>query len=202
MKNGGNIEFKSPEDIFVPTTAEQDAQFFASLSFEEVTTFQKGGKTDNKKPKFEDWVKDVNPDYLSENYDLKLAFESLPFEDLERWKTAVNSANPGYFLDFKDKDGNYPFHLNSVVSTNDGNFVFLKKGTVESNPEVKYEVDAYYSGENGLKETHDLVWDAEAGRYRYIKKSDDEKEELLRKTDHPEYTAAGMEEVEEYKEGG
>lgn len=202
MKNGGNIEFKSPEDIFVPTTAEQDAQFFASLSFDEVQTFQQGGKTDKKKPKFEDWVKDVNPDYLSENYDLKLAFESLPFEDLERWKTAVNSANPGYFLDFKDKDGNYPFHLNSVVSTNDGNFVFLKKGTVESNPEVKYEVDAYYSGENGLKETHDLVWDAEAGRYRYIKKSDDEKEELLRKIDHPEYTAAGMEEVEEYKEGG
>mgnify|MGYP003425457516 FL=1 len=127
MKQGGNVEFKTPEDLFIPTTAEQDAQFFAALTFEEVPTFQKGGKTKDTKPKFEDWVKDVNPDYLSENYDLKLAFESLPFEDLERWKTAVNSANPGYFLDFKDKDGNYPFHLNSVVSTNDGNFEYKKK---------------------------------------------------------------------------
>jgi hypothetical protein len=105
-------------------------------------------------------------------------------------------------LDFKDKDGDYPFHLKSVVSTNDGNFVFLKKGTVETNPEVKAEVDTYYSGKNGLKETHDLVWDEDAGRYRYIKKSDDEKEELMRKIDHPENPAAGMEEVEEYKEGG
>ena len=202
MKQGGNVEFKAPEDLFIPTTAEQDAQFFAALNFEEVPTFQKGGKTKDTKPKFEDWIKDVNPDYLSENYDLKLAFESLPFEDLERWKTAVNSANPGYFLDFKDKDGNYPFHLNSVVSTNDGNFVFLKKGTVETNPEVKAEVDAYFSGSNGLKETHDLVWDEDAGRYRYLKKSDDEKETLARKISHAESPAAGMEAVEEYKEGG
>ena len=202
MKQGGNIEFKAPEDLFIPTTAEQDAQFFAALNFEEVPTFQKGGKTKDTKPKFEDWVKDVNPDYLSENYDLKLAFESLPFEDLERWKTAVNSANPGYFLDFKDKDGNYPFHLNSVASTNDGNFVFLKKGTVETNPEVKAEVDAYFSGSNGLKETHDLVWDEDADRYRYLKKSDDEKEALARKISHAESPAAGMEAVEEYKEGG
>ena len=202
MKQGGNIEFKAPEDIFVPTTAEQDAQFFSALNFEEVQSFQQGGKTKDDKPKFEDWVKDINPDYLSENYDLKLAFESLPFEELDRWKTAVNSANPGYFLDFQDKDGNYPYHLSSVVSTNDGNFVFLKKGTVEENPEVKYEVDAYFSGENGLKDTHDLVWDEDAHRYRYVKKTDDEKEALMRKIDHPETTAAGMEGVEEFKEGG
>lgn len=232
MKQGGNITFKEVDEVFVPTTAEQDAQFFATLTFDEVQTFQEGGKTKGKKPKFEDWVKDINPKYLSENYDLKLAFESLPFEELDRWKTAVNSANPGYFLDFQDKDGNYPYHLSSVVSSNDGNFVFLKKGTVEENPEVKAELDAYYSGANGLNKTHDLVWDENIGRYRYLKKTNDEKtqllrklgnniieaagmeginqpkteeeekEELMQKLDHPPVVAAGMEGIEEFKEGG
>ena len=170
MKDGGNFKFVDPENLFIPTTPEQDTQFFDSLNLEAIPEYKDGGKTDKKKPKYEDWVKDVNPDYLSENYDLKLAFESLPFEDLERWKTAVNSANPGYFLDFKDKDGNYPFHLNSVVSTNDGNFVFLKTGKIETNPELKEELDAYYSGANGLKDTHDLIFDDSANRYRYVKK--------------------------------
>lgn len=171
MKNGGDFKFVDPEDIFIPTTAEQNAKFFDTINFDSVPEFKDGGKTPDNKPRFEDWVKDVNPKFLSENYDLKLAYESLPFEDLERWKTAVNSANPGYFMDFKDKDGNYPFHLKSVVPTKDGNFVFLKLGTEETNPELAPEISAYVTGANGLNETHDLVFNKEENRYYYIKKN-------------------------------
>ena len=170
MKNGGDFKFIDPDDIFIPTTAEENAKFFDTINFDSVPEFKDGGKTPDSKPKFEDWIKDVNPDYLSENYDLKLAYELLPFEDLEKWKTAVNSANPGYFMDFKDKDGNYPFHLNSVVPTKDGNFVFLKLGTEETNPELGFELSAYATGANGLNKTHDLVFNKDENRYYYIKK--------------------------------
>lgn len=202
MRYGGTFNFKDPEELIIPNADETSTKFFDSLNFDEVQTFQEGGKVEEKKPKFEDWVKDINPEYLSENYDLKLAFESLPFEELDRWKTAVNSANPGYFRDFKDKDGNYPFHLNSVVSTKDGNFVFLKKGKPETNPEVQDELDTYESGKNGLKETHDLVWNEDENRYYYIKKAQTKENEEKAIQDSQQNVPENSGEVEEFKEGG
>lgn len=198
MRDGGEFKFVDPEHIFIPTTPEQDAKFLDSLNFDVVPEYKDGGKSPDKKPKFEDWVKDINPNYLSENYDLKLAFESLPFEELDRWKTAVNSANPGYFLDFQDKDGNYPYHLSSVVSTKDGNFKFLKLGKPETNPEVKYELDEYESGKNGMKATHDLIWSNDDNRYYYIKREGAGKEEA----NAAEKAEADNTNVEEFKSGG
>lgn len=42
MKDGGEFEFKTPEDVFTPTTPEQDNAFFAGLTF--VEAFQEGGQ--------------------------------------------------------------------------------------------------------------------------------------------------------------
>nr|DAD59313.1 MAG TPA: hypothetical protein [Bacteriophage sp.] len=44
----------------------------------------------------------------------------------------------------------------------------MKKGTEKDNPEVHFETDTYYNNTNGLKNTHDLVY--EGDRYYYRKK--------------------------------
>lgn len=129
-----------------------------------------GAKTPKKIP-FAEWVKDVNKDYLSPYYDLELAYEYLPIEDLERWKHAVNSADPEVYLNYKDpKTGEYTYHLRSVAPYGEDEYIFLKRGTETTNPEVGAETSLYWSGENGLAETHDLVYDQKAGRYFYRKK--------------------------------
>lgn len=130
-----------------------------------------GAKTPKKIP-FAEWVKDINKDYLSPNYDLELAYEYLPIEDLERWKHAVNSADPEVYLNYKDpKTGEYTYHLKSIAPYGEDGYIFLKKGTETTNPEVGAETSLYWSGENGLAETHDLVYDQKAGRYFYRKKT-------------------------------
>jgi len=124
---------------------------------------------DEKIP-YEEWIKDVNPNYLDENYDLKLAYESnMPKEDLERWKWAVNSSNPKYYMDYKDADGKYIYHLGSIAPLTNGDFIFLKKGNEKNNPELHFETDNYWNGENGLINTHNLSY--EGDRYYYRKKN-------------------------------
>jgi hypothetical protein len=49
-----------------------------------IEEFQGGGKT--KKRKYSDWVKDVNPNNISDDYDLEKAYNELPIEKLEAWK--------------------------------------------------------------------------------------------------------------------
>ena len=97
FKEGGTL----PEE-FIPTTKEQDLDFFNNLTFEdenakeeniiqqeetleqkEVQEFKKGGK---KRKPYSEWVKDVNSDYLSDDYDLEKAYNELPIEELEAWK--------------------------------------------------------------------------------------------------------------------
>ena len=122
-----------------------------------------------KKPSYKVWVKDVNPKYLFKNYDLETAYKYLPFEQLQKWKFAVNSKDPNYYLNYKDKNGNYVYHLNSVApipETED--YIFLKKGKESENPEVHFETDTYYNNTNGLKNTYDIVY--EGDRYYYRKK--------------------------------
>lgn len=147
-----------------------------------IDTLKKGGaikakdgtkapKKEEKKTPFEEWVKDINKGYLNPNYDLELAYEYLPIEDLERWKHAVNSADPEVYLSYKDpKTGEYTYHLKSIAPYGEDEYIFLKKGTETTNPEVGSETSLYWSGENGLKETHDLVYDQKEGRYFYRKK--------------------------------
>lgn len=115
------------------------------------------------------WVSNVNPDFLSDNYDLETAYKYLPIEQLNRWKFAVNSGMANHFLNVKNENGEYPYHLTSVAKLpNSDDYVFLKLGTEKTNPELHYETETYYNGKNGLKETHDLVYDGD--RYYYRKK--------------------------------
>lgn len=144
---------------------------------EEIEEFQKGGiakyphwdesMMSKTKPGFEEWVKDVNPNFNSPNYDLKTAYEMYPFEELERWKWATNQQNPEYYLNYQDENGKYIYHLNSIAQMPNGEYMFLKKGTERTNPEIEGELAAYYNGENGLLDTHDLKFDHNTNRYYY-----------------------------------
>lgn len=124
------------------------------------------------KPTYQEWVKDFNPDFISPDYDLETAYNNLPYEQLQRHKFAVNQKtrrDQDYYLKYHDDNGYYPFHLGSVApiqGTED--YIFLKKGKEDTNPEVHWETDTYYNGRNGLKDTHDLVY--EGDRYYYRKK--------------------------------
>lgn len=118
---------------------------------------------------YKEWVKTVNPNFLSKYYDLETAYKYLPIQQLNNWKTAVNSKHPDYYMNYRDKNGNYPYHLQSVAripGTDD--YIFLKKGKEKDNPELHWETDTYYNGTNGLKNTHDLIY--EGDRYYYRKK--------------------------------
>lgn len=126
----------------------------------------------NGKPTYQEWIKDFNPDFISPDYDLETAYNNLPYEQLQRHKFAVNQKtrrDQDYYLKYHDENGYYPFHLGSMAplqGTED--YIFLKKGKEDTNPEVHWETDTYYNGKNGLKDTHDLVY--EKDRYYYRKK--------------------------------
>lgn len=126
------------------------------------------------KPTYQDWVKDVNPDFQSEQYDLETAYNNLPYDQMQRWKFAVNSNNPNFYLNFHQGD-DYPFHTTSVAplqGTED--YIFLKKGTLETNPELKGELD-YYDNSGEFKNNYNLSY--EGDRYYYRKKKPSIKKE-------------------------
>jgi hypothetical protein len=196
--------FKSGGLLLNRPTPEEDEQFFNSIFASEIEQFQQGGKTKKQNSEFEEWVKDIPSEYRSEDYDLESAFELLPREDLDKWKLAVTSKNPDYYLNFKDAKGNYVYHLGSIAELPNGDFKFLKLGKEENNPELHWETDIYYdsSNPNSKSKTHDLVFDEAANRYFYRKKTGDSKEGLLQKLEHGVVPAAGMENTPEFKEGG
>lgn len=125
----------------------------------------------NGKPTYQEWIKDFNPDFISPDYDLETAYNNLPYDQMQRWKYAVNrptKKEQDYYLLYNE-NGYYPFHTGSVAplkGTED--YIFLKKGTEKDNPELHFETDTYYNGSKGLKNTHDLVF--EKDRYYYRKK--------------------------------
>ena len=120
------------------------------------------------KPSYQEWVKDVNPDFQNENYDLESAYNNLPYDEMQRWKWATNQPNYDFYLGYKDKDGIYPFHIGSVAplqGTED--YIFLKKGTEKTNPELEGELN-YYNNSGDFKNNYNLSY--EGDRYYYRKK--------------------------------
>lgn len=121
------------------------------------------------KPTYQDWVKDVNPNFINENYDLEAAYNNLPYDEMQRWKFAVNrptKKEQDYYLDY-NVDGYFPFHTGSVAplqGTED--YIFLKKGKLENNPELKGELD-YYNNSGDFKKNYKLSY--EGDRYYYRK---------------------------------
>ena len=124
--------------------------------------------SDNK-PTYQDWVKDVNPNFINDNYDLEAAYNNLPYSEMQRWKFAVNrptKKEQDYYLDY-NVNGYFPFHTGSVAplqGTED--YIFLKKGKLENNPELKGELD-YYNNSGDFKKNYKLSY--EGDRYYYRK---------------------------------
>lgn len=113
-------------------------------------------KTTLGKTPFEEWVKTVPKNRISKNYDLKKAYEVLPLEELEAWRTSSEK-------DLKAKKN----HLRSIYELPNGDYEFLKLGKEFQNPEVICETSTYYNGTNGLIGTHYLVFDPSKNRYYY-----------------------------------
>ena len=129
-------------------------------------------KDNTEKRPFEDWIITVNPDYISPNYDLETAYKYVNPEQLKRWRRAVNSDDPEKALKQRDAEtGKFVNHLPSVAPYGEGDYIFLKKGTVDENPEVQDEINEFRNGKTGLEKTHELIFNPEENRYFYIKKS-------------------------------
>ena len=141
---------------------------------------------------FEEWVQQVPADYNSKTYDLKLFYNEAirqaelgnmePLIQLQRWLYAVTRPTEeerNFYLDMQlpDENGNmyYPFHTGSVIpiydekGKNTGEYMFVKLGDENTNPEIKSELDTYYSGENGLLNTHRLSYEGDRYYYRLNK---------------------------------
>ena len=123
---------------------------------EVIEQFKNGGSS--KKP-YQEWLRTVPQDRLSNNYDLETAYQYLPIEELEKWRTAT-----------PEQLNDESHHLRSVAPYGDGDYIFLKKGREWVNPEVQGELDQYHLGKTGLQFSHDLIFDEDQNRYFYKKK--------------------------------
>lgn len=151
------------------------------LKLDPMSTYKKQAPKDwesipiSGKPSYQNWVKDVNPDFQNENYDLESAYNNLPYDEMQRWKWATNQPNYDFYLGYKDKDGIYPFHIGSVAplqGTED--YIFLKKGTEKTNPELEGELNDY-NNSGDFKNNYNLSY--EGDRYYYRKKKAQTKKE-------------------------
>lgn len=127
-----------------------------------IDTLQTGGSVNLKKPEYKEWLATVNPDFISEYYDLETAFKHLPFEALERWRKEG--------LKETQSEGD-EWHLPSVTQIDDDTIIFLKKGkTAKDNPELQGEFDFYTSTPDFAKEWK-MQYNKDEGRWYYRKRT-------------------------------
>lgn len=106
------------------------------------------------KPPFEEWYKTVPVDRNdTTQYNLRKAYEELPFEQLEKWRTAT-----------PEQLNNEEYHLPTVSPKS---LEFLKS---KNHPSIQYELDWYNSPEGkDFRDKHTL--DNTENYYRYIPKA-------------------------------
>lgn len=107
-----------------------------------------GGQT---KPKFEDWYKTV-PAEINDttNYNLRRAYELLPFNELEDWR-------------------NGKAHLRSIAPTSNGDYEFLKS---KKHPTYNKEIEWFNSNDkNAIEFRNNYHLDNKDKYPKYIKKS-------------------------------
>lgn len=94
LKNGGYIRtFNEEKDCW--TYTKNKSQEIQNEQREVIEQFQQGGKS---KPKFEDWYKTVPQEKNdTTNYDLERAYNELPFEELEQFRTIPEKHLDGRF---------------------------------------------------------------------------------------------------------
>lgn len=126
-----------------------------------IDTLKSGGTLDMTKPDFKEWLASVPAKWISDNYDLEKAYEVLPFDVLERWRTEV----------LKDKQADDDsWHLPSVVELENGDYMFLKKGkTVKDNPELQGEFD-FYTSDLDFNQKYKMKFNKEENRWYYVKR--------------------------------
>lgn len=110
--------------------------------------FKYGGQT---KPKFEDWYKTV-PAEINDttNYNLRKAYELLPFNELEDWR-------------------NGKAHLRSIAPTSNGDYEFLKS---KKHPTYNKEIEWFNSNDkNAIEFRNNYRLDNKDKYPKYIKKS-------------------------------
>lgn len=134
--------------------------FIPVITLTNTIKLQQGG---NVKPSYDQWIKTVPTNRLDKNYDLKTAYDVLPFNELEAWRTATDEE-----LSKGTK------HLSSVNPKADanGNLFFLKLGKLEDNPELQGEFDWYNSDDakQFREEYAPAQFDESTNRYFYPKK--------------------------------
>jgi len=127
-----------------------------------IDTLQTGGSVNLKKPEYKEWLATVNPDFISEYYDLETAFKHLPFEALERWRKEG-------LKETQSEDDEW--HLPSVTQIDNDTIIFLKKGkTAKDNPELQGEFDFYTSTPDFAKEWK-MQYNKDEGRWYYRKRT-------------------------------
>lgn len=97
LKLGGYVRtFNEEKDCWTYTKNSQKREQLVEDKGEQVIdSFQKGGKP---KPKFEDWYKTVPKEKNdTTNYDLEKAYNELPFEELEQFRTIPEKHLDGRF---------------------------------------------------------------------------------------------------------
>ena len=97
LKLGGYVRtFNEEKDCWTYTKNSQKREQSVEDKGEQVIdSFQKGGKS---KPKFEDWYKTVPPEKNdTTDYDLEKAYNELPFEELEAFRTIPEKHLDGRF---------------------------------------------------------------------------------------------------------
>lgn len=107
-----------------------------------------GGQT---KPKFEDWYKTV-PVEINDttNYNLRRAYELLPFNELEDWRNGKS-------------------HLRSIAPTSNGDYEFLKS---KKHPTYNKEIEWFNSNDkNAIEFRNNYRLDNKDKYPKYIKKS-------------------------------
>lgn len=107
-----------------------------------------------EKPSFKEWEETVNPEYLNSNYDLEKAYNNYPFEMLEAWRKDPKNNHLDSLLEIPNDDGTFDYE-------------FLKLGTSDENPEIKYELNGYYSDPNWNVNPNTHKLEFKNGRYYY-----------------------------------
>lgn len=154
LKHGGYVRTFDEENNFWKYSKNQSQT--QNQERNEINFFKNGGSS---KKSYSEWIKTVPQDRLSDNYDLETAYQYLPIEELEKWRTAT-----------PEQLNDESYHLRSVAPYGDEDYIFLKKGREWMNPEVQKELNSYYSGQTGLQFSHDLIFDDDQNRYFYKKK--------------------------------
>jgi len=117
-------------------------------TFDSQTKYQEGGKLS-----YDDWYKTVPKEYSdTTHYNLRKAYDLLPFNELESWRTNPNEN-----------------HLSTVGYDSKSNtYEFLKR---KDHPTIQYELDWYKSKEGAdFRNQYDL--DTSGEYYKYVPKKE------------------------------